>query len=119
MSIVKGTGPQPLRVRGVGRMADEPRALLVCLTDVPSDHELRSFHDFVEGWTPLGASNAIDALAAEVELYRSRWLSCVTPEEARRLRDALETVRSLLRGLPRTATADSIDQVCANALGAA
>ena len=28
---------QPLRVRGVGRVADEPRALLVSFTDIPTD----------------------------------------------------------------------------------
>ncbi len=54
MSTVKGTGPQPLRVRGVGRVEDEPRALLVLLSDVPSDNELRGIHDFLRDWTPLG-----------------------------------------------------------------
>jgi len=56
-------------------------------------------------------------LKAEVELYKARWLSCVTQEEAERLRRAIETVRSLVHNLPRSATAESIDRVCANALG--
>jgi hypothetical protein len=40
----------PLRVRGVGRVADEPRALLVMLTERPTDDELRSMHDFLRDW---------------------------------------------------------------------
>lgn len=63
------------------------------------------------------ALNAIVGLHAEVELYRSRWLSCVTPEEAERLRDAMQTARSLLRGLPASRTATDIDKILANALG--
>ena len=35
------------------------------------------------------AKNGIIEAEAEKELYRSRWLSCVTPEEAQRLRDRL------------------------------
>jgi hypothetical protein len=43
-----------------------------------------------EVWERLRqAQNAIVALEQERELYRSRWLSCVTPEEAQRLRDRL------------------------------
>jgi hypothetical protein len=38
---------QPLRVRGVGRVADEPRALLVSFTDIPTDDELRAFHNYI------------------------------------------------------------------------
>jgi hypothetical protein len=41
-----------LKVRGVGRVSDEPRALLVCLSERPTDDELRSLHDFVRGWVP-------------------------------------------------------------------
>jgi len=37
----------PIRVRGVGRVADEPRALLVMFTDIPTDDEIRQFHDYV------------------------------------------------------------------------
>lgn len=40
---------QSLRVRGVGRVADEPRALLVMFTDVPTDDELRKFHEYIRG----------------------------------------------------------------------
>jgi len=39
-----------LRVRGVGRVADEPRALLVLLTDVPTDNQLRELHDYMRDW---------------------------------------------------------------------
>lgn len=39
-----------LRVRGVGRTADEPRALLVLLTERPTDDEIRSLHEFLRGW---------------------------------------------------------------------
>ena len=42
-----------IRVRGVGRVEDEPRAVLVCLTDVPSDHWIRNFHDAISDWHPL------------------------------------------------------------------
>jgi hypothetical protein len=38
---------KPLRVMGVGRVADNPRALLVLLTEIPTDNELRAFHDYV------------------------------------------------------------------------
>lgn len=41
---------KPPRVRGVGRMADEPRALLVLLTEIPTDDELRSMHEFLRAW---------------------------------------------------------------------
>lgn len=34
-----------LRVRGVGRVADEPRALLVLLNERPTDDELREIHE--------------------------------------------------------------------------
>ncbi len=47
---VFGTGPRPLRVRGVGRVADEPRALLIALSDIPSDGEIRELHDFIREW---------------------------------------------------------------------
>jgi hypothetical protein len=39
-----------LKVRGVGRAADEPRAILVMLTDRPTDDELRSLHEFLRDW---------------------------------------------------------------------
>lgn len=35
----------PLRVRGVGRVADEPRALLLSLNERPTDDEIRALHD--------------------------------------------------------------------------
>lgn len=124
------TGPRPLRVRGVGRVEDEPRALLVCLSDVPSDNELRVMHDFLRDWHPLAAPNgsvierleakletereetqawclrateyrermeqgqaAIASLIEQRELYRSRWLGCLTPEEAERLRAENEQIK--------------------------
>lgn len=34
----------PLRVRGVGRVADEPRALLLMLNERPTDDEIRALH---------------------------------------------------------------------------
>lgn len=36
-----------MKVLGVGRMADNERALLVTLDGVPTDDELRAFHEFV------------------------------------------------------------------------
>ena len=42
------------------------------------------------------AQNAIVALEEERELYRARWLACVTPEEATRLREANEILRAAL-----------------------
>jgi hypothetical protein len=35
----------PLRVRGVGRVAEEPRALLLALNERPTDDEVRALHD--------------------------------------------------------------------------
>ena len=37
---------KPIRVRGVGRVADEPRALLLLLTERPTDDEIRALHEF-------------------------------------------------------------------------
>jgi hypothetical protein len=37
-----------LKVRGVGRVADEPRAMLVMLSERPTDDELRYFHEVLE-----------------------------------------------------------------------
>lgn len=39
-----------LRVRGVGRVADEPRALLVLLSERPTDDEIRSLHEYLRAW---------------------------------------------------------------------
>ena len=36
-----------LRVRGVGRVADEPRALLVLLSDIPGDDDIRALHEWL------------------------------------------------------------------------
>lgn len=36
-----------LRARGVGRVADEPRALLVLLTGIPADDDIRALHDWL------------------------------------------------------------------------
>lgn len=35
---------QPLKVRGVGRVADEPRSVLVALSERPTDDEIRAIH---------------------------------------------------------------------------
>lgn len=43
-------GTPSIRVRGVGRVADEPRAVLVALTAVPDDADIRSLHDFLRNW---------------------------------------------------------------------
>lgn len=37
-----------LKVRGVGRVGDEPRALLVQLNERPTDDELRFLHDVLD-----------------------------------------------------------------------
>lgn len=42
----------PITVRGAGRVADEPRAVLVLLTDIPTDDNLRSIHDHLRLWHP-------------------------------------------------------------------
>lgn len=42
----------PPLVRGVGRTTDEPRALLVLLTERPTDDEIRSLHEYLRGWDP-------------------------------------------------------------------
>ena len=44
------SAPRPLRARGVGRVLDEPRAIMVHFSDIPSDDEMRDFHDFVRDW---------------------------------------------------------------------
>ena len=50
-TILNMEAPRPtLRVRGVGRVADEPRALLVLLTDIPTDTQLRELHDYLREW---------------------------------------------------------------------
>ena len=41
-----------LRVRGVGRIATEPRSLLVLLDERPTDDDIRSLHEFLRGWYP-------------------------------------------------------------------
>lgn len=43
---------EPLLVRGVGRTEDEPRALLMLLTERPTDDEIRSLHEYLRGWNP-------------------------------------------------------------------
>ena len=56
-AAIKGAEPQtyeaprdpavPVRIRGVGRVAGEPRALLLALTERPTDDEIRALHDFL------------------------------------------------------------------------
>ena len=41
---------EQLKLRGVGRVADEPRALLVLLSERPTDDEIRSLRDYLLGW---------------------------------------------------------------------
>jgi len=43
---------EEIRVRGVGRVADEPRAILIALTERPTDDEIRSLHEYLRGWNP-------------------------------------------------------------------
>lgn len=40
----------PLRVRGVGRVGGEPRALLLCFNESPTDDELRALHEHLRWW---------------------------------------------------------------------
>jgi hypothetical protein len=42
-----------LKVRGVGRVADEPRAILVFLSKQLTDDEMRNFHDYIRLWRNL------------------------------------------------------------------
>ena len=42
----------PLKVRGVSRVVDEPRAVLIALSDIPTGDEIRSLDDFLRGWVP-------------------------------------------------------------------
>ncbi len=63
-----------IRVRGVGRVADEPRALLVALSERPTDDEIRSVHDFLRGWRRTEREdNAIDILAAALLWLRNHY----------------------------------------------
>jgi len=48
----EASGNHVVKVRGVGRVSDEPRALLVLLTEQPTDDELRSLHEFLREWKP-------------------------------------------------------------------
>jgi hypothetical protein len=43
------------------------------------------------------AAAAIDEIATDRDLYRSRWLSCVTPEEAERLQARIALLEAALR----------------------
>jgi hypothetical protein len=46
---------EEIRVRGVGRVADEPRAILIALTERPTDDEIRSLHEYLRFWNPNSA----------------------------------------------------------------
>ncbi len=48
-----------IRVRGVGRISDEPRALLLALTERPTDDEIRALHDFFSQRPMLDAIRAL------------------------------------------------------------
>lgn len=48
-----------IRVRGVGRISDEPRALLLALTERPTDDEIRALHDFFSQRPMLEAIRAL------------------------------------------------------------
>ena len=41
---------EPLKVRGIGRLGDEPRALLVMLSERPTDDEIKHLHEFLRRW---------------------------------------------------------------------
>ena len=43
-----------LQVRGVGRIADEPRAVMVMLNERPTNGEIRAFHDLIRDWRSSG-----------------------------------------------------------------
>lgn len=51
----EGTFPNKLelKVQGVGRMADNPRALLIILNGEPTDNEMRSLHNYLREWRPI------------------------------------------------------------------
>lgn len=42
----------PQKVCGVFRFKDNPRALLIALSERPTDDEIRSIHDYLRGWQP-------------------------------------------------------------------
>lgn len=43
-----------VRVRGVGRVPGEPRALMLMLSDVPTDDDMRAIHDHLLVWQDHG-----------------------------------------------------------------
>lgn len=45
-----------MKVQGVGRMADNPRAVLISLDERPSDDDLRDLHEFLRTWRADGSS---------------------------------------------------------------
>lgn len=47
---------EQVRIRGVGRVDDEPRALLLLLTERPTDDEIRSVHEFLRDWRLNGGT---------------------------------------------------------------
>lgn len=46
-------------VKGVSRVADNSRALLLSLLVEPTDDEIRSLHDFLRNWAPHGLAAAL------------------------------------------------------------
>lgn len=54
-------GPdRPMKVDGVGRMADNPKFVLIGLSQVPSDNDLRTLHEFLRAWPKCVDDGCID-----------------------------------------------------------
>lgn len=53
-----------IKVRGVGRVADDPRSLLLCLSEMPTDDDIRSLHDFLASWRPR--KSPLQAIADDI-----------------------------------------------------
>ncbi len=48
--VQEKVGARPMRVDGVGRMADNPKCVLLGLSQTASDNDLRSLHEFLRLW---------------------------------------------------------------------
>jgi hypothetical protein len=51
----RAIGPDPInrqRIVGVGRIADNDRAMLVMVAKPLTDDQLRALHDYLRGWKP-------------------------------------------------------------------
>ena len=81
---------------------------------MPKTVDLDIPHDPAERYRRTFLVGKEEKLMAELAEARECWSAC--RDEIVRLREALNVSRSLLHGLPRSATAESIDKVISEVL---